>query len=378
MTAMAFDRVEPAYTSRAGCRLVWRSPEGGGLQGERAVVLGGGELGALVDLLRRDAAGDVDLEDHASKVIVNSDVTQFNLRDGLFEAGTAELRRHVLEYAKVDHEPMRLDVKSKEFYPSPSWRAAGDAGDAAAGGAASAAGGAAAAPAAPPAPATAAGGAGGADLALHQAILSASPGMVGAPAPAAAGAAGAAASASAGGASGHPPADPARDLFRVMARRRSTRRFADAKVDDWMVDKILAAADTAPTAGNFQGFRVFYVRSGRAKAALAEAANNQPYVDAPVVLVFCMEPARVKMRFEPRVLEKFSLQDATLAAAYSQLAASALGLSSIWIGMLDEQKVMDILGTDLRPSSILCIGHPAKYRPPKARRNLRDLVRVVE
>lgn len=375
---MVFDRVEPAYTSRSGCRLVWRSPDGGsgGLHGERAVVLGGGELDALVDLLRRDAAGDVDLEDHASKVIVNSDVTQFTLRDGLFEAGTPELRRSVLEYAKVDHKPMRLDVRSKEFYPSPSWDAGAGQGDAAAGGAAGDDG------AGPPSPAPGRGGPAGApgekpprgkgaDLALHQAILSASPGMVGA-------APQAAAQAAAGGASGRPPADPARDLFHVMARRRSTRRFADAKVDEWMVDKILAAADTAPTAGNFQGFRVYYVRSGRAKAALAEAANNQPYVNAPVVLVFCMEPSRVKMRFEPRVLEKFSLQDATLAAAYSQLAASALGLSSIWIGMLDEQKVMDILGTDLRPSSILCIGHPAKYRPPKARRNLRDLVRVVE
>ena len=367
---MVFDRAEPAYTSKDGCRLVWRSPEAGtgGLHGERAVVLGGGELDALVDLLRRDAAGDVDLEDHASKIIVNSDVTQFTLRDGLFEAGTPELRMRVLEYAKVDHAPMRLDVRSKEFYPSPSWSDAA-AGDAAASGPrAPAAGGGG--PAGTPGEGPPRGGK-GADLALHQAILSASPGMVGAEPPAAA-------QASAGGASGRTAADPARDLFHVMARRRSTRRFADAKVDEWMVDKILAAADTAPTAGNFQGFRVFYVRNGRAKAALAEAANNQPYVNAPVVLVFCMEPSRVKMRFEPSMLEKFSLQDATLAAAYSQLAASALGLSSIWIGMLDEQKVMDILGTDLRPSSILCIGHPARYRPPKARRNLRDLVRVVE
>lgn len=377
---MAFDRVEPAYTSRDGCRIVWRAAGegGGGLQGERAVVLGGAELSALADLLKRDAAGDVDLEDHASKVIVNSDVTQFNLRDGLFEAGTAELRRSVLEYARVEHEPMRLDVRSKEFYPSPSWSPGGGA-DADGGkghGASDAAAAAAAvspddkaadaAAAAPPR------GADGADLALHQAILSASPGMVGgAPGPAAA-------SAAAGGGTAGQQADPSRDLFRVMARRRSTRRFSGASVDGWMVDKILAAADTAPTAGNFQGFRVFYVRSERAKAALAEAANNQPYVAAPVVLVFCMEPSRVKMKFEPRVLEKFSLQDATLAAAYSQLAASALGLSSIWIGMLDEQKVMDILGTDLRPSSILCIGHPARYRPPKARRHLRELVSVVE
>ena len=373
---MAFDRVEPAYTSRTGCRIVWRGAGGAGggdLHGERAVVLGGAELSSLADLLKRDAAGDVDLEDHASKVIVNSDVTQFSLRDGLFEAGTAELRRHVLEYAKVEHEPMRLDVKSKEFYPSPSWTSPGEEGAAGAGPA-----GPAAAPGAGPAGPAAAPGAGPprrgrADLALHQAILSASPGMVGATRPAQA-----ASAAGAGGSAREAPADPSRDLFRVMARRRSTRRFADTRVDGWMVDKILAAADTAPTAGNFQGFRVFYVLNERAKAALAEAANNQPYVNAPVVLVFCMEPARVKMRFEPRVLEKFSLQDATLAAAYSQLAASALGLSSIWIGMLDEQKVMDILGTDLRPSSILCIGYPSKYRPPKARRKLKDLIRVVE
>jgi nitroreductase len=71
---------------------------------------------------------------------------------------------------------------------------------------------------------------------------------------------------------------------------------------------------------------------------------------------------------------KFSLQDATLAAAYSQLAASALGLSSIWIGMIDEDKVMQIIGTKLRPSSILCIGYPQKKRPPKSRRKLKDLI----
>ena len=66
-----------------------------------------------------------------------------------------------------------------------------------------------------------------------------------------------------------------------------------------------------------------------------------------------------------------------LAAAYSQLAASALGLSSIWIGMMDEQKVAQILGTQLVPSSILCIGYPKKSKAPKSRRKLKDLVRVI-
>ncbi|MEM2159777.1 MAG: nitroreductase family protein [Candidatus Nitrosotenuis sp.] len=172
---------------------------------------------------------------------------------------------------------------------------------------------------------------------------------------------------------------PQSDLFRIISTRRSTRNFDSSKlIEQWQVDKILAAADTAPTAGNFQGFEVFYIKNKEIKKRLVEAANNQPYVNAPIVLVFCMDPSRVKMNFSAEILAKFSLQDATLAAAYSQLAASALGLSSIWIGMFDEEKVMQILQTKLRPSSILCIGYPQKSRPPKSRRKLKDLVRVIE
>ena len=172
---------------------------------------------------------------------------------------------------------------------------------------------------------------------------------------------------------------PEGDLFRVMATRRSTRNFDTSRfVEQWKVDKILAAADTAPSAGNFQGFEVFYIKNKEIKKRLVEAANNQPYVNAPAVLVFCMDPSRVKLNFPPEILSKFSLQDATLAAAYAQLAASALGLSSIWIGMIDEEKVKQIIGTDLRPTSILCIGYPHQKRPPKSRRKLKDLVRVIE
>jgi nitroreductase len=91
-----------------------------------------------------------------------------------------------------------------------------------------------------------------------------------------------------------------------------------------------------------------------------------------------MDPSRVKLKFPPNILEKFSLQDATLAAAYSQFAASGVGLSSIWIGMFDEETVKSILGTHLRPSSILCIGYPDKKRPPKSRRKLKELIRIIE
>jgi FMN reductase [NAD(P)H] len=151
----------------------------------------------------------------------------------------------------------------------------------------------------------------------------------------------------------------------------------ESQIEDWKLEMIFAAADTAPTAGGFQGFEVFNVKNTEVKNKLVNAANNQPYVNAPVVLVFCMNPSRVKMNFPQHIIKKFSVQDATLAAAYAQLAAHALGLTSVWIGMIDEQKVMQALVTDLIPAVILCLGYSQKMLHPKPKRKLTELINEI-
>ena len=167
------------------------------------------------------------------------------------------------------------------------------------------------------------------------------------------------------------------NIYNVMLNRRSQRKFENRDVEEWKLEMIFAAADTAPTAGGFQGFEIYHIKNQEIKNKLVEAANNQPYVNAPVVLVFCMNPKRIKLNFPPETIRKFSQQDATLAAAYSQLAAHALGLSSIWIGMLDENKIREVLSTELSPSSILCTGYPVKMLVPKPKRNLKDLIHEI-
>ena len=167
------------------------------------------------------------------------------------------------------------------------------------------------------------------------------------------------------------------NLFNVMLNRRTQRKFEDTEIEDWKIEMIFAAADTAPTAGGFQGFEIYHVKNPEVKLNLVRGANNQPYVNAPVVLVFCMNPSRVKMNFPQHIIRKFSVQDATLAAAYAQLAAHALGLSSVWIGMIDEPKVMQTLGTDLVPACILCLGYPQKMLHAKPKRNLNELIHEI-
>ncbi len=322
---MQFQTIEPSYTSKEGCRLVWKGVDEDDTD---VVILNKKELEDLVEIFKKNSTGEVELEDQSSFIRVNSDVTQFTLTNHrLLEVKTAEIQEQVLEYAKIPHEPQYVYIGTKEFYPSvwirdddklqekPSEKKSKQS--------------------------------------LIEAILSSEPEKI------------------------RQDLSPT-DLFRVFATRRSTRKFDKTKVEDWKIDKILSAADVAPTAGNFQGFQVFLIKNKHTKEALVESANKQPYVNAPVVLVFCTDPSRVKLKFPPDILEKFSLQDATIAAAFSLLAASGVGLSTIWIGMFDEEKVKTILGTDLRPSSILCIGYPDKKKPPKSRRKLKELIKVIE
>ena len=319
---MIFSRVEPAYTTKDGCRLVWQGIDEDDTD---TIILNKKELESLLEILQKDSTGTIELEDQMSTILINSDTIQFNLKDhNPLEAQTFEFQKKILDYAKIPHEPQYVYISPKEFYPSvwirkdePEKKEIKDKSTS--------------------------------KQSLLYTILSAT----------------------------NQTSDNS-DLFRIMSTRRSTRKFNKTKVEDWKIDKILAAADTAPTAGNFQGFEIFYIKNQKTKEALVEASNKQPYVNAPVVLVFCMDPSRIKLNFPPNILEKFSLQDATLAASYSQFAASGVGLSTIWIGMFDEEKVKSILGTNLRPSSILCIGYPDKKRPPKSRRKLKELIRIIE
>ena len=129
---------------------------------------------------------------------------------------------------------------------------------------------------------------------------------------------------------------------------------------------------------DFQGFEIFHITNNEVKSELVRAANNQPICQcSSKYWYFVKNPSRVKLNFPEDILRKFSLQDATLAAAYAQLVSHALGLSSIWIGMIDESMVMKILNTDLVPSSILCIGYPKKILQPKPKRSLKDLIHRV-
>lgn len=164
------------------------------------------------------------------------------------------------------------------------------------------------------------------------------------------------------------------DFFDVLRARHSTREFSARNVANRELKKILMAADAAPSAGNLQSYQIVVIHEEQTKAALARAACGQDSItSAPVVLVFCADPNISSAKYADRGAELFCIQDATIAASYAQLSATALGLASVWIGAFDEKLVRDIVG-GLKPICILPVGYTAAKPDITSRRKLDELV----
>jgi len=165
-------------------------------------------------------------------------------------------------------------------------------------------------------------------------------------------------------------------LFDVIQARQSIRAFQPKAVETDQLETILATVNQAPSAGNLQAYQVHVFREVKIRQALARAALRQEFLaQAPVVLVFCACPARAA-KYGQRGEQLYCVQDATIAVAYAQLAATALGLATCWIGAFDEDAVSRALDLPAgqRPVGLLPVGYAAETPPRTTRRQLSDLV----
>lgn len=171
------------------------------------------------------------------------------------------------------------------------------------------------------------------------------------------------------------------EFFDVIRKRRSIRKFTSRSVEEVKVRRILKATNRAPSAGNLQAYRIFVVKDPKTRKLLAQATGNQEAVtQAPVVLVFCAEPERSSARYGSRGEQLYCIQDATIACSHAQLAATALGLATVWIGAVFESETLrEALGfkEDLWPIALLPLGYPAEKAKATPRRSLNELVHAV-
>jgi nitroreductase len=170
------------------------------------------------------------------------------------------------------------------------------------------------------------------------------------------------------------------EFFDVVHARQSIRAFAERTLEEEKLHRILETANQAPSAGNMQAYEIFVVRRASDRKALARASLGQEFVaGAPVSLVFCAHPNRTAPRYGQRGTRLYALQDATIACAYAMLAATAMGLATVWIGAFSDSEVRRAIraSEDVLPVAILPIGYAAEKPEPTPRRSLQDLVHEI-
>jgi len=169
-------------------------------------------------------------------------------------------------------------------------------------------------------------------------------------------------------------------FFEVIRRRRSVRAFRKKSVAADTLRTILEAANAAPSARNLQSYEIYVVTNDLTRMALAHAANDQFFVaGAPADLVFCTHAARVREEYGERGEQLYTVQDATIACTFAMLAATALGLGSVWVGAFQTGEVRRVIGAPpgIEPVAILPIGYAAEEPAPTGRRPLDELVHRV-
>jgi len=170
------------------------------------------------------------------------------------------------------------------------------------------------------------------------------------------------------------------EFFDVIQKRHSIRSFTDQPVEDEKLQKILETANLAPSAGNLQAYEIYVVTDAKKRDGLSCAALAQEYIaKAPVALVFFTHPELTEGRYTERGSRLYTVQDATIACTFAMLAATDLGLGSVWVGTFDEKVVRLIIGApdSQVPVVILPIGYPSEFPDQHPRRPLEQLAHWV-
>lgn len=149
------------------------------------------------------------------------------------------------------------------------------------------------------------------------------------------------------------------ELKEALLKRRSIRKFKEDKVSDEMINELMHAAMSGPSACNKRPWK-FYVIRNEEKIEELRGASRFSKMVAPLAIVVCGDLSRRL----PKALASYWIQDCSAATENILLRVTDLGLGAVWCGLhpqtTAEEKVREILGMneDLVPLALLWIGHP--------------------
>jgi nitroreductase len=163
------------------------------------------------------------------------------------------------------------------------------------------------------------------------------------------------------------------ELYDLIMKRRSVRDFKTDEVGEDVVERLVSAANNAPTGCNIQPLSIITVQDAGRRAKLAQIVKRQPWIKkAPLSMLFCLDFWRLKRWADLsgvafRGHDAFShfllaYADVMCAAQTVVILAETFGLGSVYVGRLpyvaDEVRGNFEMPTHVFPVMLLCLGYP--------------------
>ena len=154
------------------------------------------------------------------------------------------------------------------------------------------------------------------------------------------------------------------EFKKVVKKRYSMRQFQPTQVPEKLIKEIIELSKLAPSAGNLQSYKVVITK---------EKVTN---IEAPLNLIICADPERSSQRYSERGRKLYAIQDATIFAAYLQLAIVEAGLASVWIGAFRENRIRNLLKIPeyLKPIAIIPLGYAIGEKSGRRRRSFGEII----
>lgn len=164
------------------------------------------------------------------------------------------------------------------------------------------------------------------------------------------------------------------ELFDVIEKRASVRRYQPKPLENEKLQRILGAMRRAPSAVNRQKWIFCAAVSPEIKAQIAQATSFDWVNNAGAIIAVCGTDCGMMTNSH-----RSDTVDLSIALTFGMLAAEDLGLGSCWIAHYEEPALRAILGLpeECSVASILTVGYPDESPAPRARKPLEDIVRIL-
>ncbi|MBN2275481.1 MAG: nitroreductase family protein [Bacteroidales bacterium] len=160
------------------------------------------------------------------------------------------------------------------------------------------------------------------------------------------------------------------DVFEAIMNRRSIRQYSGERISDEQVERLLKAAMYAPSAVDKQPWHFIVFRNMETRKRIVEFHPNASMLtEADTVILVCYDE---NLQHD----EGYGPVDCSAATQNILLAAHAMGLGAVWVGIYPRQNRIAAthrlfsLPENIKPFSMISLGYPAekKFFPKRFKR----------